>query len=641
MTADEFKERLAAKDGRYARKFGLPGPPEVPRPEKAYARPTTSWPRGECVYFGSPVRPPAAPDTVRRWCVCEAGQGVVCPCRAYTPNPAARPDGLPPVNGCGGCPYYVGPDDPTQDDAVSADPGPTETVVQLGVAASLLAGPDPVPEPELSPVPAGWPNRAEVRNRHVAALKEMVSRTYAYPGGSGAGVLVCGGGPYWPGIYVLVKLLRDVGSDLPVQVWYRGDAEPVDEAAVAGLGVEFVDAAAAARDAGDARIMRGWEVKLYAITHTRFDTVLYIDADAYFVADPEPMVALARRHGFAFWNDLPGTAGNVKWPRVWPAGPAGVPQIQGGQLAIHRPLVWKQLCVAHWMNQHSDYFYSHMFGDQDTWRVAFAACGGPLASLGDAPWRHPAFVCPVGGRPTVVHRCRGKLFRPQDIHRGKTAYSNPAYHLPMEDAAFRHLADLLRREQAAAGPAPAFRAAYDNALWHQGGSGAGAEAAQAKPFADLLNALFAREGWTSIVDVGCGDGRAAAMYDAPVYTGVDVYPEAVRRLRQTNPGRAWVEADAVADFDSLPPADALVAKDVLHHWPNSAVRAFLHNAAASGKYKAVVLCQDVHQRYDGQDTYYAGYRALHPDMAPLNEFPLERLGTYLHKAVLVMWCKSG
>jgi hypothetical protein len=47
--------------------------------------------------------------------------------------------------------------------------------------------------------------------------------------------------------------------------------------------------------------------------------------------------------------------------------------VQGGQLLIDRIRAWKLVHLSNYMCQHSDYYFKHMYGDQDTWRVSLSA----------------------------------------------------------------------------------------------------------------------------------------------------------------------------------------------------------------------------------------------------------------------------
>jgi SAM-dependent methyltransferase len=476
--------------------------------------------------------------------------------------------------------------------------------------------------------------------RHLHGLRAVLAAPAPTPPTDGDGVVYVGGGKFWPGIVVGCKLLREVGCTLPIQVWYRGTCEPVDPAAVEGLGVELVDADAMSERLDDNRVpvgaatTGGWEAKTYALTHCPFRRVLFLDADAYCVADPKPLFdQLDGTVAVVFWRDLHCCEGNVKWLSIWPDGASGVPAFQGGQFVLDRGAGGRLLTAAHWINQHSDFYYKHMFGDQDAWRVALAATGSPHRCLGAAEWPGTAFVCKVGGQPLVVHRCQGKLFRPTEVPVGKSNYSNMQGHLPLEGRVFDILAETLNRE---AMRAAVFEEHYHRKLWGDPGSGPGSTPPEAKPFVATVRAAAAIAGWRSCVDVGCGDGRVAAAMGFAEYRGYDVAAAAVALFEKNAPGLSVEMLDCYTELDKLPPADVLIVRDVLHHWPTEWVTDWLTRVRAAGKWKAVLLSQDRYQWHDGQDCWVGGYRALRPDWLPLRPFGCLVLTEYLHKAILVL-----
>jgi len=292
-----------------------------------------------------------------------------------------------------------------------------------------------------------WADHPGTIFEHLNILKGMaVGGLPPAPVSKGSGIVYVGGGKYWPGIVVGVKLLREIGCSLPVQVWHR-EQEPVRPEDVDGLDVTIVNTSAHAQQNGGARILGGWEQKLWAISHCGLNRILYLDADAYCVADPTEMIRSFAKP-FTFWHDLGSCEKNVKWDKVWPVGASGVPTVQGGQLLINVPEAWRLVCLAHWMNQHSDFYYKHMFGDQDTWRVALAAIGDTelWECLGPAPWEHPAFVIPVDGQKMIVHRCRGKLFDKKALpprYAQAKGISVKFDNLPMENRVFEVLGTLI------------------------------------------------------------------------------------------------------------------------------------------------------------------------------------------------------
>lgn len=490
-----------------------------------------------------------------------------------------------------------------------------------------------------------WAELPEVVLEYSAILRRMISGNPPLPPApeptTDEGVVYVGGGKYWPGIVVGIRLLRESGCRLPVQVWYRGEAEPVDPADLDGIsGVTLIDSLQHAADHGGARRLHGWEAKLWALVHCGIRRVLYLDADAYCVADPAELFAgLKSGAAFQFWHDLDRQEANVKWPMVFKPGPTGVPTVQGGQLLVDTVQAWELLCIAHWMNQHSDFYYHHMFGDQDVWRVALAALGGNQVEntlwkcLGPADWSAPAFVLPSLADPVIVHRCQGKLFDWRHIPDWspiRDAYSSPCYHLPRESRVFSLLAGVLDNSNCH----EVFGQIYAKKFWGTGDpSGSGSSVDQNEPWLRQVSGVLRDRALLSVVDLGCGTGHTSVVSDH--YTGIDCVADRIEQNREAIPEKTWIHLDFFRDRDDIPAADVLLIKDVLHHWPTWMIRSFLQWIVDHrDRWQEILICGDCLQVEDNADCHLGGYRALSCGMRPFGDFPLEQVATFARKAIV-------
>ena len=116
---------------------------------------------------------------------------------------------------------------------------------------------------------------------------------------------------------------------------------------------------------------------------------------------------------------------------------------------------------------------------------------------------------------------------------------------------------------------------YSQDVW-QGGSGTGSREALTRDYRMFLQGLLQQARVKSVVDLGCGDWQFSRHMDwsGIDYTGVDVSAVVLETLRPfERPGVRFLRANAVTD--TLPPADLLIAKDVLQHWSNADILAFL------------------------------------------------------------------
>ncbi|KAE9020567.1 hypothetical protein PF011_g5356 [Phytophthora fragariae] len=108
--------------------------------------------------------------------------------------------------------------------------------------------------------------------------------------------------------YATVRTLREVlGCQLPIELWYRPDEmismrnglEPLKTLADSAGGVTF-------HEITDARAF-GYGTKVYAIHHSSFERVLFLDADNVPVRDPS----------FLFQSEEFVETGAVFWPDFW------------------------------------------------------------------------------------------------------------------------------------------------------------------------------------------------------------------------------------------------------------------------------------------------------------------------------------
>ena len=518
-------------------------------------------------------------------------------------------------------------------------PGPTSIpVLSPGIT-------DPMPcIPCLKEKQNDWWNHPGTISEYRATLRRMIEGAIAMPECppmEGSGIIYVGGGRYWPGIAVGIHLLREIGCFLPIEVWYRGEQEPVDPSMVEGMDVTFIDIVEQAEKSNEGvRTLGGWEAKLWALTHTTLESVLYLDADAYCVSDPTSLIE-SNDFGFGYWQDLASSDARMNWQATYPGKvPSNfvkMEPVQGGQLFINRRQVWRLLIICHWVNQHSDFYYHHVYGDQDTWRLLLQVMTDiPRVCWGPAPWKHPAFLIPhpETGRDFIVHRCQSKLYDHEHVGHyspNRLPHSQPFYHLPMESRVFTLMAKFIPPKS----PARVFDTIYRKQLWGIG-SGAGSNPVEMVPWVEWLNDFIARNGITSVLDVGCGTGDVAAKIEVAEYTGCDVVESLIRQLRESQPHRNWFACDFYRDRHLLPSADVMILKDVLHHWTNEMIISFLDWVMmnAPTKWSHVIVCGDNQQVESGADCPLGMYRALDPAMAPLNLYHWHTYKHYLHKSIM-------
>jgi Mannosyltransferase putative len=210
--------------------------------------------------------------------------------------------------------------------------------------------------------------------------------------------VTCAGGPrYFTCVWVLVRVLRELlKTSLPIEVWHRGAAEidPLMRALLERHNVEMVDACAL-----QSLPAERWALKPFAILHSRFEEVVFLDADNVPLIDPALVFEIDayRETGALFWPDL------SPLPRESPAWEAcrvpyrDEPSFESGQLVLDKARSWKPLLLAMHMNERADFYYHQMHGDKDTFHMAWRFLERPYGMAPGPPrkmltqWIDPLF----------------------------------------------------------------------------------------------------------------------------------------------------------------------------------------------------------------------------------------------------------
>lgn len=246
-----------------------------------------------------------------------------------------------------------------------------------------------------------------VQNR----IKRIIEHLPEYPGGfDGRGIVVVGGGlRYFPCAWVCINMLRRLGCVLPIELWYLGPSEMTEQMKnlISPLGVQAIDALEV-RKLHPARLLNGWELKPYAVIHSRFREVLLLDADNVAVVDPTFLFETPQylETGGLFWPDFDWQLPSDEIWQLLNLSRSVDPGFESGQLLVDKKRCWKPLLLTMWMNEHSDFWYEYVLGDKETFRFAWKVLGvsyamppHPLFALDGVMCQH-AF----SGRRLFQHR---------------------------------------------------------------------------------------------------------------------------------------------------------------------------------------------------------------------------------------------
>ena len=252
---------------------------------------------------------------------------------------------------------------------------------------------------------------------HRQLLQAAVAHPPAYPEGryEGRGIVICAGGArLFTCAYVAIGILRRVlGCTLPIEVWHLGAADigPPMRRLLEDFDVAVVDGLAVAKQ-HPVRTLGGWELKPYAVIHSRFREVLLLDADNVPTVDPAFLCDLPEyaEAGALFWPDIVRLKQDAAIWELTGVPYTSLPTVESGQAVLDKQLCWPALQLAMHMNEHSDFYYQHIYGDKDTFFIAWRRLGQPYAMTPHAPRQDQYGLYQRGfdGRVVFQHRNSAK-----------------------------------------------------------------------------------------------------------------------------------------------------------------------------------------------------------------------------------------
>ena len=270
-----------------------------------------------------------------------------------------------------------------------------------------------------------WKSPAMIRAMQAAA-REAIAACPAFPlANHPRGVVVTGGGRYLPSAWVTINVLRHVGCTLPIELWHLADEIPAAvRPGLAALGVTCRDADAESLESGkefsfSASWWRGWQLKAFALAHCGFEEVLALDADSYPVRNPEYLFDLPayRQHGAIFWPDLADSSWTVP-PQVYAVFGAepldGMTPTESGQMLVDRTRHSTAIWLARYYNEQSEFTYRWIYGDKDTFPIAWRRLGLTYARLWPTSIFDRVAIRQFNERgfTLFIHRCRDKFRLP-------------------------------------------------------------------------------------------------------------------------------------------------------------------------------------------------------------------------------------
>jgi SAM-dependent methyltransferase len=190
-----------------------------------------------------------------------------------------------------------------------------------------------------------------------------------------------------------------------------------------------------------------------------------------------------------------------------------------------------------------------------------------------------------------------------------------------------------------------FEAIYADNAWGRG-SGEGSLPVHTQGYVATLEGFLRDHAISKVVDLGCGDWQFSRYLDwgGAEYHGFDMVDSVIEQnhVRYASPGVTFYSFDG--DFERLPPADLLIAKDVLQHWSNDSVRRFLPTLKRY-KYSIITNCVNPKGRTENRDIEDGEFRHLDIRLPPFEVAASEllrftnRKPRFLPFLQRTRWCK--
>src|SRR5262249_32301792 len=138
--------------------------------------------------------------------------------------------------------------------------------------------------------------------------------------------------------------------------------------------------------------------------------------DPTFLFDSAPF----KQCGALFWPDrlVPRRPEEI-W-RSCGLEPPAEPEFESGQIVVDKCRCWRALRLALWFNEHCDFYYHHLYGDKDTFCLAFRKlqvkyqlAPHPMEEFSGGMYQHD-----FDGRRLFQHRIWSKwsLMEPLNAH---------------------------------------------------------------------------------------------------------------------------------------------------------------------------------------------------------------------------------
>lgn len=195
-------------------------------------------------------------------------------------------------------------------------------------------------------------------------------------------VIVAGNEQSLKRVKVVLRALKKLGSNLPIEIHYWADEMTEDykediSAMWPELAFNDLSAPSNVLKTNHDGLFINYQLKTAAVVNSRFAEPLLLDSDNIPVMDPTSLFesSVYREYGTLFWPDIARTRpNNPIWSVTNTRCRTYEYEQESGQMIVDKRRYWYHLQLAAWMNNESgEYYNRYLLGDKDTFRFAWHA----------------------------------------------------------------------------------------------------------------------------------------------------------------------------------------------------------------------------------------------------------------------------
>jgi len=235
---------------------------------------------------------------------------------------------------------------------------------------------------------------------HVTSIPEYPKDNFI-----GKGIVISAGGiKYFTCAWILIKNLRTIGCNLPIELWHLGPEisdEIIEE--LKELDVLCRDFLGIAHNN-----LTGVMLKPLAIVHSSFKEILFLDADNNCINDPSYLFESKEYldTGAIFWPDYWTTAKDNPIWKIVDSTDYNQQEQESGQILIDKERCWKEINLCLYFNIKHEVYHKMLYGDKDTFKFAWIALKSKYHMI-----ERPVSTC---GYLDFNHRFRGNTMVQHD-----------------------------------------------------------------------------------------------------------------------------------------------------------------------------------------------------------------------------------